>query len=191
MCKDCQEGINLIVPFLISDAKVGRNSISAIFIQVKNNVSFNETPRSTLFEQMDPFKLGFFDPGEEPNVPIIRMVFGLASDSSHVEVITAPPIERGSKNLVTSESKFTSYDIWCARASRETFRVITSDYVYQRLLKTTIGFPSIYFSPLKGRINEGAARRAQNPMAEPDQEHWNFTKMPMAELKKILQVHKS
>jgi len=40
MCANGQGGVDLVIPFVYHTEKLGRNNVSAIFIQVKNNAKF-------------------------------------------------------------------------------------------------------------------------------------------------------
>lgn len=180
MCKDCQKGVDLIIPFVVGNQNVGPKTISAIFIQVKNDASFGPSPDDLLFPKMNPHRIGFLDRGAEPEHPIIRMVFALGAKTSNVEVTPLPQTRPPSKRRKTSASDstkktkkippgVTSYDIWCARASGETFSVIEDDSLYQRLLKVDKAFPSAYETPIP---TEQIMRKQMHPMAFHERPHW-------------------
>jgi hypothetical protein len=82
LCANNQGGIDMLLPFLYFDNKLGRDNVSGIFIQVKNDRNFSSTPNLFLFDAMNPYFLCFFDMDEQKPVPIIRMVFALAAEDS-------------------------------------------------------------------------------------------------------------
>ena len=45
ICVDCQDGIDIIIPFLYRDDTLQSNDVSALFIQSKNDPSFRDKPR--------------------------------------------------------------------------------------------------------------------------------------------------
>ncbi|KAF8806799.1 hypothetical protein BYT27DRAFT_6608899 [Phlegmacium glaucopus] len=87
-CANCQRGVDIVIPFMYCAGKLSRINVSAIFIQVKNDAAFTTKPNFILFDLMNPFSPRFFDMDEEP-LPVLRMVFALASRSPAIEVI--PP----------------------------------------------------------------------------------------------------
>jgi hypothetical protein len=106
--------------------------VTAILVQVKNDTSFGENVHSYLFDAMEPFNINLFDEGMEP-LPIIRMVFALASKTSAVKNVLSG---RTSPRLASNPDAFTSYDIWCAGVDRKTFPLIDNDLsAYPQLLK--------------------------------------------------------
>jgi hypothetical protein len=129
MCKDNQRGIDIVLPVCAREKNLSQKTVTAILIQVKNDRSFKHTIEKTLFDGMDPFLVGLFseDDGSKP-LPVIRMVFALASDKCGVTFPAVP-------NSRDHDDKFTAYDVWCAGLSPETFRDIDGDLVwYQSLL---------------------------------------------------------
>jgi len=72
----------------------------------------------------------FFDLDEKQPLPIIRMVFAFGSPSAAVRVIPQyverPPgkAKTEAREAVQKSPCYTSYDIWCTKASSETFGII-------------------------------------------------------------------
>jgi hypothetical protein len=79
ICVDFQYGIDIVIPFLYWDPVLRRDNVSALFIQGKNDETFQATPQEYLFDMMNPYRVQFFDKKETDPVPIVRMVFALAS----------------------------------------------------------------------------------------------------------------
>jgi hypothetical protein len=181
LCANGQAGVDIAIPFMYLDQKLERQTISAIFIQVKNDAKFNAQPNLFLFDMMNPFFLRFFDMDEKEPFPVIRMVFALASETSTVKVIEPnaeprlprPMKEDAQKALVSRRSPpYTAFDIWCAKACGNTFAVIQgNDDTYEKLLKISKVFPGAYSS---GALVAGieAARRSMNPGTSTNAEHW-------------------
>jgi len=67
----------------------------AVLIQVNNSTSFGQDIHAYLFDAMDPFKIKLFNTNMEKPLPVIRMVFALASKEGAVTV----GISRGHINL--------------------------------------------------------------------------------------------
>lgn len=178
MCKDCQRGVDLIIPFVVKDEKIGQKTTSAIFIQVENDAKFRASPSELLFVEMNPHLVGFFDPHEEPNQPIIRMVFALAAPTSNTQVTPLPKPRLQRKP--NASPKFTSYDIWCARASKETFAVIEDEALYKRLLKPKKVFPDAYQAI--ELLTEKDMRQRMHPGAFNEKSHWPFISKTPTEL---------
>ena len=80
ICAHYQIGIDIVIPFLFWDHRLRRENISAIFIQCKNNKTFQGVPKQHLFDMMDPYYMHFFDEKETAPLPeaVICMVFALA-----------------------------------------------------------------------------------------------------------------
>lgn len=101
-------------------------------------------------------------------LPVIRMVFALASSNSAITVVHTA---HGGSNDSGSKSRFTSYDIWCAGLSTKTFAVIRSSEDandYRRIMRSFGDLEDVYnaedhseFSELQEKI--GAMRRKMHP----------------------------
>jgi hypothetical protein len=126
VCKDNQEGVDIIVPVVFLNGNISRKTITTILIQVKNSKEYGLNINNKLFDAMDPCGLGLLS--DHPR-PIIRMVFALASPEAGVRFPT-----RRSREPHHAD-KYTSFDIWCAGLSMETFQQIGDDLdSYQKLL---------------------------------------------------------
>ena len=75
------------------------------------NTTFSRDIHGYLFNAMDPFKVNLFS--KKITLPIIQMVFALASKEGAVKYVLSPRTTRQSKH----PGKYTSYDIWCAKIS--------------------------------------------------------------------------
>jgi hypothetical protein len=168
--------VDIIVPFLYWDSILRRENVSAFFIQGKNNEKFQETPRLHLFDRMNPCEnsLGFFDPKESHPVPVIRMVFALASKTPCVTVVKSPervqPPRRDASKPAFKSDNYTAFDIWCAKASRETFRSIKDDAIFEKLLLRSRIFPDVYENKKSESIQN--ATRNMNPATDVHHAHW-------------------
>ncbi|KAF8806794.1 hypothetical protein BYT27DRAFT_7233606 [Phlegmacium glaucopus] len=183
LCANGQRGVDIVVPFMYCAGKLSRINVSAIFIQVKNDAAFTTKPNVILFDLMNPYFLRFFDMDEEEPLPVIRMVFALASRSPAIEVI--PPkherfpqtakIQAADKSSKGSP-RYTSYDIWCARACSDTFGVIKpgDDDTYANLLKVCKVFPAAYTDGIAQHVpSVESMRRKMNPGTATGADHWN------------------
>jgi hypothetical protein len=118
ICTHYQIGIDIVIPFLFWDDRLRRENVSAIFIQCKNNKTFQRDLRQYLLDMMHPYHLRFFDEKETAPLPVIRMVFALASPRSGVVVLSRPeriqPPREGAYKASFQADKYTAFDIWCA-----------------------------------------------------------------------------
>ena len=126
VCKDNQQGIDIILPMVWPNGNISRRTVSAIVIQVKNAKDFGFNVNNKLFDAMDSCGLGFLS---DAPLPVIRMVFALASPKSGINF----PAER--EREIRHTDDFTAYDIWCAGLSTKSFQQIGHDLEsYQKLL---------------------------------------------------------
>ena len=182
LCANNQGGVDVILPFLYSDGKLGRDNVSAIFIQVKNDKRFSSTPNQFLFNAINPYFLGFFDIDEENPVPIVRMVFALAASNGCVKSVANVPRRKNASRAAKSKTKkrngrcpaYTTYDIWCAKTSAETFAVVSPDdeQTYAGLLNVSRVFPNAYEAGTTIEYVK-SARRNMNPGMAIHPDHWS------------------
>ena len=126
VCKDNQEAVDIIVPVVFPNGNLSRHNVTVIMIQVKNRTDYGLNVTNKLFDAMDPCRLGLLS--DNPR-PIIRMVFALASPEAGVRFPSRRSCEPHHPD------GFTSFDIWCAGLSTETFRQVGDDLdSYQKLL---------------------------------------------------------
>jgi len=119
-------GVDIVLPVCFKGNVLTRDNMTAILIQVK----IKKDVPGNLFDSMDPFDVGLFSDGDEP-LPVIRMVFALGSDECGIKF---PPQDKSDQ-----AGKFTSYDIWCAGLSRDTFACVGDElHWYQSLLKRSL-----------------------------------------------------
>jgi hypothetical protein len=126
VCKNNQYAIDIILPVCRMHGNLSRQTITAIYIQVKNAKSYTLKIKNPLFDAMDPFTLGLHNDNPLGPLPIIRLVFALGSPRAGVSF--RPPCR------TTNGDDFTTFDIWCAGLSTETFRQIGDDLESYRIL---------------------------------------------------------
>ncbi|KAM6495554.1 hypothetical protein JOM56_008260 [Amanita muscaria] len=194
LCVDNQGAMDVLLPFLYLDNKLGRDNVSGIFIQVKSDQRFSSIPNLFLFDAMNPYFLGFFDMDEQKPVPIIRMVFALASSESCVKAIEDAPLRKNLPRRARSKGKerarpcpaYTAYDIWCAGTSAETFSVVkpSDEQVYSDLLKLCCLFSDVYEAHTE--IDSAkSARRNMNPGTAAHPDHWSWFSTGVTELHRV------
>jgi len=145
LCANNQPGVDIVIPVCYSDNKLSQGNVTAILIQVKNNQTFGENIRGYLFDAMDPFHINLFNKDMRSPLPIIRMVFALASKQDVVKWVVRPQALTSTRQTraTTRQSEqpdlYTSYDLWCAGISQSTFPVIGDDEsaLYQKILDRT------------------------------------------------------
>ena len=147
---------------------------------MKNDCSYTANIRTSLFTEMDPFKVGLFSKGKNNVLPIIRMVFALASNVPSVKANESP------RGYNTRDSKkrddiYTAYDIWVAGATNQSFGVIESSEIstYAKLLERSCKFFDSYdFIDKAARPSESQkeqrafARCKMHPGAATKREHY-------------------
>ena len=115
LCAQNQLGVDIVLPLCLKEEKgeelkLSPRSVSAILIQVKNDAKYGHTIDKTLFDGLDPNRVGLFKEGS-PQRPVIRMVFALAS-KEHAVAFPDPRVHvRGRFDGCTT------FDIWCAGLS--------------------------------------------------------------------------
>ena len=130
LCANNQRGVDIVLPVCYKGDKLSSKNVTAIVIQVKNDTSFGERIHGHLFDGMNPFTIKLFDE-KSKSLPIIRMVFALASKTPAVKYDRP---DQPDKRTYTPRG-FTSYDIWCAGAFSETFPIMAADEsAYRKLL---------------------------------------------------------
>lgn len=177
LCADFQYGIDIVIPFLYRDPVLRQENVSALLIQSKNDRTFKAKPQKHIFDMMNPHNVQFFQKKETHPVPIIRMVFALASPTPSVTVLkpakrTQPPRGRSFAANFKAD-KYTTFDIWCGKASHETFRPIkgsADEIVFHKLLLRSQVFPNVYDTK-KPKVLENVTRN-MNPATGDDPAHW-------------------
>jgi len=174
LCADYQYGLDIVIPFLYWDHTLQQRNVSAFFIQCKNNATFLANPREYLFDMMNPYHIQFFDKDEIDPVPVIRMVFALASPIADVVLLGRPervqPPRDGAFKTKFQEDQYTAFDIWCAKASHETFLPIKDDTVFTELLLRSSVFPNVYERKKSNGLQN--ATRSMNPGTDVHPAHW-------------------
>ena len=180
LCANNQRGVDIVLPVCYEGDELSRKNVTAILIQVKNDTSFGEKIHGYLFDGMNPFTIKLFDEKSKP-LPIIRMVFALASQKSAVKFDRS---DQPGKRTYTPGG-FTSYDIWCAGASSETFPIMgTDESAYRRLLdrirfrgqEYAVGTIQGVDYPKEVEEAKVALLRNCNPLLEKRAEHQVFCK---------------
>jgi hypothetical protein len=174
ICADFQYGIDVVVPFLCWDRVLRPENVSAFFFQSKNDKTFQAKPDEYLFDMMNPYQIQFFDENETFPVPVIRMVFALASTTPCVTALKPPertqPPREGAFKAKFQADKYTAFDIWCGKASQETFRPVKDDNVFDKLLIRSRVFPDVYETKKSEAIQN--ATRSMNPATDVHRAHW-------------------
>jgi hypothetical protein len=65
MCSDNQAGVDIVLPVCSTKGNLSHNSVTAILIQVKNVEQFGCSINKTIFDRMDPLKVGLFNEGSQ------------------------------------------------------------------------------------------------------------------------------
>lgn len=165
LCVDNQRGVDIVLPVCKTEEKLSERTVTAILIQVKTDKSFANVDK-TLFDGMNPFRVGLFDAVNANPLPVIRLVFALAS---HTAAVVFPEVP----DRKNHPDKFTAYDIWCAGLSPDTFRDIDDDLeCYNSLLLRSLQPHDAYdLKEVKDKyrdedtaVDRGAQRRRVVPL---------------------------
>ena len=180
ICANNHRGIDIVIP-TISGPQLKPECVSAILIQVKNDRSYTAKIRTSLFTGMDPFRVGLFSKGKKGVPAIIRMVFALGSN---VPSVTVKESSLSGYNTWSSKERgdnYTSYDIWVAGATDQSFGVIKSSEIstYAKLLERSCkifdGYDMIDKAALPSETQKeerARARRKMHPGAATESEHY-------------------
>jgi hypothetical protein len=131
LCAQNQFGVDIVLPLCLKKGNLSRHTVSAILIQVKNDVRYGCNVDKTLFDALNPARVGLFKEGSSPR-PVIRMVFALASEEPR---ITFPTVRERNRGRFLDNC--TTFDIWCAGLS--SFKDVDEDLSsYQILLDRSL-----------------------------------------------------
>ena len=132
-------GVDIVLPVCIRTGNLARDTVTAIIIQVKTSDHFQCSIDNFCFDGMDPSLLVFSE-GQSPR-PIIRVVFALGSHEAGILFRSPPPrcsehddSEDSDNDNDHCEGDFTSFDIWCAGLSPDTFKDIGGDLAAYKVL---------------------------------------------------------
>jgi hypothetical protein len=120
---------------------------------------YTDNPDPSLFKAMDPYELGVLNPGD--NIPIIRIVFALASKTPCLRCATC------------QQDGFKSCDFWVGGISPTVFSPV-GDHdagIWMALLQAMYGWEDIYLEGRADDVEEGL-RRSMNPGTAQDEHHW-------------------
>ncbi|KAK2467168.1 hypothetical protein APHAL10511_000717 [Amanita phalloides] len=178
LCATNQAGIDGIIPFLLEGNTIFPNNIGFILWQVKNDSKFTHKPQRRLFKAMDPYALGILNPGDNLNIPIIRIIFALdsktpcltrvdivpsASGGDHVDpddgmadvestTSTATVMQQHGGAGNSKQDGFKSCDFWVGGISPTVFSPV-GDHdasIWMALLQAAYGWEDVYKTNLDG-----------------------------------------
>ena len=132
LCANNQQGVDIVIPICHTKKALSRNSVTAIFVQVKNAENYQSNIDKTLFDGMDPINLGLFPDNVVPK-PVIRIVFALAAVEAGVH------FPKARKRVHHHHDPFTAFDVWSAGLGIEAFKGIQGDLrSYEHLLERSL-----------------------------------------------------
>ncbi len=168
LCTDTQKAIDIIIPICHTQQPLSRDSVTAILVQVKNAEEYQQDFKKTLFDPIDPIKLGLFPSKVDPK-PVIRMVLALAS---RVDGVAFPDARQREHDYGDS---FTAFDVWCAGLSNESFKHVDDDEAWYRILLERSLRPHDGFElqddpevDKEAKQSRGAVRRRMAPLTTDD-----------------------
>jgi hypothetical protein len=176
ICADNQYGVDMIMPVVRRDDRLGTTNTSAILVQVRNRINYS-TPKPGPFEAMDPWDIGMLMPGDTAP-PMIRVVFSMNSDEPSVQVMNYPQpratLARAAKKTPTRG--LSTFDIWLGGVSKETLCEVVEENqsTWTDTLKAARDHRRNAY--VMKRLKEKAAilTRAQNPSVGSHPAHWSF-----------------
>jgi hypothetical protein len=132
LCSNNQEGVDIVIPICHAKEALSRHSVTAILVQVKNSETYQSNIDKTLFDNLNPIKLGLFPDKVDPK-PVIRIVFALAAVDAGVDFPEARQRDHH------HDDSFTAFDVWCAGLGEKAFKHIDGDLrSYQLLLERSL-----------------------------------------------------
>jgi hypothetical protein len=129
VCPVSHGGVDIVLPVCVTKGNLSRDTVTAILIQVKTSDRFQCRIDNFCFDEMDP-SLVVFSEGQSPR-PIIRIVFALGSHEAGILPRGSEPERDDSNNR---QGDFTSFDIWCAGLSPNTFKDVGGDLAAYKVL---------------------------------------------------------
>ena len=153
LCSDNQPGVDIVIPICHTQQPLSRESVTAILVQVTNAESFQSRYDESLFDHMEPIKLGLFPDTDKLKVfpkPVIRIVFALAALEAGVDYPPARELEHHHPD------GFTAFDVWCAGLGEKAFKHIDPDLVsYRLLLERSLRSHDAFDLPKEGDGHDG------------------------------------
>ncbi|KAF8492187.1 hypothetical protein F5888DRAFT_1619276, partial [Russula emetica] len=176
LCSNNQEGVDIVIPICHTKEALSRRSVTAILVQVKNSETYQLKIDKTLFDNMNPIKLGLFPDKVDPvdPKPVIRIVFALAAIDAGVDFPEARQRDHH------RHDEFTAFDVWCAGLGDKAFKHIDGDLGSYRLLLERSLRPHDAFKLQDGgkgpehdetRRLRGSLRRRMAPLTTDDDAH--------------------
>ncbi|KAG6823584.1 hypothetical protein H0H87_000769, partial [Tephrocybe sp. NHM501043] len=84
LCANNQPGVDLCIPFTFGNDLLQKDSTTAVLVQIKNDPKI--TKMKNLFDLMDPIRLGILPKKMSKPMPVIRIVFSLASSEPSIVI---------------------------------------------------------------------------------------------------------
>ncbi|KAG6887601.1 hypothetical protein C0995_014107 [Termitomyces sp. Mi166 len=156
LCPNNQLGIDALTLFTYDDSStIHPHNIGAILWQFTNTSRSTVTVDHSLFDIMDPIKLGILARGD-PLIPVICIVLALGAKTEHS--LRRP-------RAVSDPFKFTSFDFWCSGIKSDVLKPVQSqdEAVWQAILAASRPWEELYSS-----ATQPAGRKtlsSQNPLA--------------------------
>ncbi|KAF8508554.1 hypothetical protein JB92DRAFT_2952479 [Gautieria morchelliformis] len=171
LCADNQLEIDAIIPVCYKGKELVTENITVIAIRCRNAVPLHK-PRDAIFTSMDPNHAGIFDKDHPGDIPIIKLVLSIATNTP---VLTCPPWKRSAKTRSQSKDVPLSqqhFRFFAAGMSHEVFRPIQEEDegVWRELLSCS-DVADIY----SRGAHESASdiMRRMTPGAHSDPRHWD------------------
>lgn len=92
LCPNNLTAIDGVNPFFDRGTDFCRDNLGLMLWQAKNNAAYTHQPDTELFAIMDPYQIGILKEGKDP-VPLIKIVFALASKTPLLKVVHFGPIQ--------------------------------------------------------------------------------------------------
>ncbi|KAL0946391.1 hypothetical protein HGRIS_012620 [Hohenbuehelia grisea] len=178
MCAPNQTSIDLIHPFLVNGDLIVPDNAGLGLIQVNNDEKYGLSSHGELFQSMDPYHLGILQ-ADDPPVPLVRIVFALASRKSGVVAVRHAPSE---------EYNAVRYDIWIAGLSSDFLHPIRGnddEDIWNAILGASHGWRGIYCDEgvrpekdSRSKYTVNTIRQSAHPATALDAGHWTNWCLP-------------
>jgi hypothetical protein len=160
LCATCQNGVDLLIPFIRGGDVLSEKNLGVILVQVKNDMAYSATPKPMEISRMSIEGLS--------GIPTLRFFFALAAKRSTITAVDTKPQPQN------------TFDFWVAGLSSDILLPVKNegDKVWSGLLDASYGWKRTYrehgWHGEKGQRDRMTnLRRSMNPGCASHDAHWN------------------
>lgn len=169
LCVDRPMPVDAAIPFSFQDA-IDRWFIGHILVRVENDSKYGDDIVPELFDHIDPVALGIteLEPGDTEPLPVVRIVFALASPRPAVKARKVPVYLEDGRS-------YWAIDIWCAGISASCLPIVESkdEEQWKEIIAYTQPWIGNYISPGEKSVKEYLWR--MTPCRSKERRFWEFS----------------